>query len=214
MKSKQVLSIALTKGRLENSAVKRLEASGLDCSALKDKGRKLVIEIEDENALLRFVFAKAADTVTYVEYGVCDLGIVGRDTLLEAGQRQVYELADLGFGACRFALAAPEGKDVLGGYGTKVIASKYPAVARKFFEEKNMDVSIVRIEGSVELAPLLGLADGIIDLVETGATLRENGLAVLEYGADVSARLIAGTAALKLKKAAVDAFRNRLECAE
>ncbi len=205
------LSIALTKGRLESKAVERLARSGLDVTPLTDKGRKLVAETVDEasGTLFRFVFAKASDVITYVEYGVCDAGVVGKDTLLEAG-RPVYELSDLGFGACRFALAAPDGSNFYAGYGRKIVATKYPAVARNFFRQKNMDVEIVKIEGSVELAPLLGLSDGIIDIVETGATLRENGLTVIEEVLPVSARLIANTAGLKLKKPGIERLVHML----
>ena len=207
----KTLSIALTKGRLEDKTVERLEQSGLNCEKLKDKGRKLIIAIIDKPAdlELRFVFAKANDVVTYVEYGVCDAGIVGKDTLCELN-RPVYEIKDLRFGKCRFALAAKNESNFYEGYGTKVIATKYPNVAKKFFQEKHMDVEIVKIEGSVELAPLLGLSDGIIDIVETGATLKENGLKIVEYVSDISARLIVNTASLKLKKAAIESFSNRL----
>ena len=125
--------------------------------------------------------------------------------------RLIYEVLDLGFGVCRFALAARAGADFYGGYRTKVIATKYPAVTRRFFEGRNMDVDIVKIEGSVELAPLLGLADAIVDIVETGATLKENGLAVLEAVAPVSARLIVNTASMKLKKQPIETLIARRE---
>lgn len=189
------LRIALTKGRLEQKTVELLERAGLDCGALRDKGRKLIAEISG----MEFVFAKAADVVTYVEYGVADLGVVGKDTLMEA-DRKVCEVLDLGFGKCRFALAAMKGRDFYRGYETKTVATKYPRVAKRFFEKKNLDVEIIRIEGSVELAPLLGLADGIVDIVETGTTLKENGLEVIEDVAEISARLIANPASYKLKR--------------
>ncbi len=124
---------------------------------------------------------------------------------------QFFEILDLKFGKCGFALAAPEGADFYGGYGVKTIATKYPNVARRFFQSKNMDVRVIKIEGSVELAPLLGLADGIVDLVETGATLRENGLAVVEPVAEVSARLIVNAASLKLRKREIEDLAARLE---
>ena len=170
---------------------------GLNCSPIQSPGRRLVHAIP--NYPLDAVLAKAPDVITYVEHGVCDLGIVGKDTILEQG-RSFYEVLDLGFGKCRFALAVKQGSDFYGTYKTRRIATKYPNVARTFFEKKGMDVDIIKIEGSVELAPILGLADAIVDIVETGATLRENGLVPIEDVADVSARLIVNTAAMKLKK--------------
>ena len=135
---------------------------------------------------------------------------MGKDTILEKGG-PFYEVLDLGFGKCRFALAVRKGTDFYGTYKTRRIASKYPNVARRFFEGKQMDVRIIKIEGSVELAPLLGLSDGIVDIVETGATLRENGLEVIERVADVSARLIVNAASLKLRKREIEALAARLE---
>lgn len=156
------------------------------------------------------MLAKAADVATYVDNGVCDIGVVGKDTIMEMGGT-FYEVADLGFGKCRFALALPQGVDFYEGYHTRRIASKYVNVARGFFERKNMDVSIVKIEGSVELAPILGLSDAIVDIVETGTTLRENGLVVAEYICDVSARLIVNIASLKLRKAEIEPLIARIE---
>ena len=156
------------------------------------------------------VLAKAADVITYVEQGVCDLGVVGKDTIMEQGH-QLFEILDLGFGRCGFALAAPRGADFYGGYRVKTIASKYPSVARRFFESKHMDVRIIKIEGSVELAPLLGLSDGIVDIVETGATLKENGLEVIEPIAQVSARLVVNPASMKLRKGEIEALAAKLE---
>ena len=196
-----MIRIALTKGRLENKTVEMLEQAGMDCRPLKEKGRKLIVELNN----CQFVFAKANDVVTYVEYGVCDVGIVGKDTLLEL-QRPVYELLDLNFGRCNFALATLKNRDFYAGYGVKTVATKYPNVAKQFFEEKNMDVEIVRIEGSVELAPILELSDGIVDIVETGTTLRENGLEVKELVAQISARMIVNVASLKLKKNEIEEF--------
>ena len=156
------------------------------------------------------VLAKAADVITYVEHGVCDLGVVGKDTILENGS-SFYELLDLGFGKCRFALATKKDYDFYSGYKTKTIATKYPNVTRAFFDDKNMDVRIIKIEGSVELAPLVGLADGIVDIVETGSTLKANGLEVIEWVTDISARLIANTASLKLRKREIEELQNKLE---
>ena len=202
------LRIALTKGRLQDKSVELFEAMGLDCSPIKDPGRRLVHTIP--NYPLEAVLAKAPDVITYVEHGVCDLGIVGKDTILEQG-KSFYEVLDLGFGKCRFALAVKEGTDFYGTYKTRRIASKYPNVARAFFAKKGMDVDIIKIEGSVELAPILDLADAIVDIVETGSTLKANGLVPIEDVAQVSARLIVNAASMKLHKAAIDDFISRCE---
>ena len=155
--------------------------------------------------------AKAADVITYVENGVCDLGVVGKDTIMENG-RSFYEILNLGFGKCRFALAGKEGSDFYAGYNEKTIATKYPNVTRGFFEGKGMDIRIIKIEGSVELAPLLGLSDAIVDIVETGSTLKENGLVIIEDNvAKISARLIANTASLKLRKQEIEALADKME---
>lgn len=202
------LRIALTKGRLEKLTMELLEKSGMDCSCLREKGRKLILPIA--GGKMEAVLAKAADVITYVEHGVCDLGVVGKDTIMENGSR-FYEIMDLGFGKCGFALAAPVGTDFFEGYRVKTVASKYPKVTGRFFESKAMDVRIIKIEGSVELAPLLGLADGIVDIVETGTTLKENGLAVVERIAEVSARLIVNSASMKLRKQEIEALAQQLE---
>lgn len=191
------LRIALTKGRLQDRSVELFETMGIDCSPIRNPGRRLIHSTP--NYPLDAVLAKAPDVITYVEHGVCDLGIVGKDTILEKGG-SFYEVLDLGFGKCRFALAVKEGSDFYGTYRTRCIASKYPEVTRAFFEKKGMDVDVIRIEGSVELAPILGLADGIVDIVETGATLKENGLVPIETVAMISARLIVNTASMKLRK--------------
>ena len=203
----QRLRIALTKGRLQEKSVELFEAMGLDCSPIQSPGRRLVHAIP--NYPLDAVLAKAPDVITYVEHGVCDLGIVGKDTILEQG-RSFYEVLDLGFGKCRFALAVKQGSDFYRTYKTRRIATKYPNVARTFFEKKGMDVDIIKIEGSVELAPLLGLADGIVDIVETGSTLRENGLEVVEDVMPISARLIVNMACMKLRKAETEDLIARM----
>lgn len=189
--------IALTKGRIEKFAVDQLEKIGYDVTELREKGRRLILTIPNED--IEVVLAKAADVITYVEHGVCDFGVVGKDTIMEHGGK-FFEVADLGFGKCKFALAVKKGTNFYDGYGVKTVASKYPEVTRAFFEAKGMDVDIVKIEGSVELAPLVGLADGIVDIVETGTTLKENGLEVFEDVAPISARLIVNTVSMKLKQ--------------
>ena len=205
------LRIALTKGRLERDTVAMFERIGFECTAVHEKGRKLILPIGDNQ--FEVVLAKAADVITYVEHGVCDLGVVGKDTIIENGS-SFYEVLDLGFGKCKFALAAPKGTDFYSGYASKTIATKYPNVARSFFEGKGMDVKIIKIEGSVELAPLLGLSDAIIDIVETGSTLKENGLEVIEKVCDISARLIVNTASMKLRKQEIDTLINQMEQAK
>ena len=202
------LRIAITKGRLLDQSVKLFEQAGLDCSSIKDPGRRLIHAVP--NYPLDAVLAKAPDVITYVEHGVCDLGIVGRDTILEKGGA-FYEVLDLGYGKCRFALAVKEGSDFYGTYKTRRIASKYPEVTRAFFEKKGMDVDIIKIEGSVELAPILGLTDAIVDIVETGATLKANGLVPIETVAEVSARLIVNTASMKLYKNQISDFIAKCE---
>ena len=204
------LRMALTKGRLEKDTVALLERIGYDCEAVHNKGRKLILPVGDR---LEVVLAKAADVITYVEHGVCDLGVVGKDTIMENGT-SFYEVLDLGFGRCKFALAAPKGSDFFGGYGSRPIATKYPNVARNYFESKAMDIRFIKIEGSVELAPLLGLSDAIVDIVETGTTLKENGLEVVETICDISARLIVNTASLKLRKAEIEELVAQMEQAK
>lgn len=191
------IRIALTKGRLEKDTIALFEQVGIDCSAIQNKGRKLILPID--GGKYEVVLAKAADVITYVEHGVCDIGVVGKDTIMEHGG-SFYEILNLGFGKCRFVVAGLQGTNLYEGYTQKKIATKYPNVAGHFFNEKGLDVEIIKIEGSVELAPLLRLSDAIVDIVETGSTLKENGLAVLEEVALVSARLIVNIASMKMKK--------------
>ena len=202
------LRIALTNGRHEKHTIELFEKLGYNCDEVRNKGRKLIMPIGDGK--IEVVLAKAADVITYVEHGVCDLGVVGKDTILEHGT-SFYELLDLGFGRCRFALACKKGHDFYHGYGAKTVATKYPKVTRSFFESKNMDVRVIKIEGSVELAPLVGLSDGIVDIVETGSTLKANNLEVQDYVAEISARLIANTASLKLRKNEIEELVSKME---
>ncbi len=199
------LRIALTKGRLEKQTVELFEKMGLDCNELINKGRRLILKVNDYEVVL----AKAADVITYVEHGVCDIGIVGRDTIVENG-KSFYEMMDLNLGKCDFALATKKGTDFFDGFNTKRIASKYPNVTKAYFEGRGMDVKIIKIEGSVELAPLLNLADGIVDIVETGTTLKENGLEVVEKIMPISARVIVNMASMKLRRDEIDEFLEKL----
>ena len=197
------IRIALTKGRLEKDTVGLFEKIGYDCTAVREKGRKLILPVADGN--MEVVLAQANDVITYVEHGVCDIGVVGKDTIMEM-QGKFFEVLDLGFGRCKFALATKKGSPFYGGYNVKTIATKYPNITRTFFESKGMDVDIVKIEGSVELAPLLELSDGIVDIVETGTTLKENGLEVIEDICPISARLIVNMVSMKLRQQEIEEF--------
>ena len=208
MNENKTLRIALTKGRLEKDTVGLFEKMGFDVTELKEKGRRLILTIPEHN--IEVVLAKAADVITYVEHGVCDIGVVGKDTIMEHGGKY-FEIMDLGFGRCKFALAGKKGGNFYEGYGVKTVATKYTNVTRNWFESKGMDVDIVKIEGSVELAPLVGLADGIVDIVETGTTLKENGLEVFEDVAPISARLIVNTVSMKLKKERIDTLTSLMQ---
>lgn len=202
------LRIALTKGRLEKDTVGLLEKIGYDCTAIREKGRKLILPVPDGN--LEVVLAKANDVITYVEHGVCDMGVVGKDTIMEM-QGKFFELVDIGFGRCKFALATKKGSTFYGGFDVKTVATKYPNITRRFFEAKGMDVDIIKIEGSVELAPLLELADGIVDIVETGTTLKENGLEVIEDVCPISARLIVNMVSMKMRQQEIEIFVKLVE---
>ncbi len=204
----QRLRIAITKGRLLDRSLDLFDQMGFDTSQLRHPGRKLILPIG--NYPLDAVLSKAPDAITYVEHGVCDLGIVGKDTLLEQGNSG-YEVLDLGFGRCRFALAVKEGTDFFNTYETRRVASKYPNVTKRWFANRGLDVEVIQIDGSVELAPILGLTDAIVDIVETGATLKANGLVPIETVAEVSARLIVNTASMKLHKSQILDFITRCE---
>lgn len=197
------LRLALTKGRIKKCAVKIFEKCGFDCTDLNDsETRKLILPLSEQ---IEVLLSKPDDVITYIEHGVCDLGIVGKDTILEKGG-DFYEVIDLNFGICKFALAAKKDTDFYSGDGVKTIATKYPAVAQTFFKKKGMDVAIIKIEGSVEVAPLLGLADGIIDIVETGSTLKANGLEVKEDVCPISSRLIVNTSSMKIYHKEINEF--------
>ena len=190
--SKQI-TIALTKGRIEKDTVNLLEKAGFDLSFMAEKGRNLIFESPDKT--FRFLLVKAPDVTTYVRHGVADLGVVGKDVLMEHPSGYL-EMLDLNFGLCKFSLASTadyQPKD----HKRKRIATKYPTVATDFFNQKGEDVEIISIQGSVEIAPVIGLADAIVDIVETGNTLVANGLQVYEDICRISARLIVNKAALK-----------------
>lgn len=202
------ISIALTKGRLEQETIKILDKANFDPSELKDKGRKLVFK--DKTQDIKYFLVKAADSITYVEHGVADLGVVGKDTILES-DNNCYEVLDLGFGKCGFIVASLPENDIFKKVGHVKIGSKYPKVAKDYFKKKGMDVEVIKIEGSVELAPILGLCDGIVDIMETGTTLKENGLVVLDRICEISARLIVNKASFKMKQNEIWEFIDRIK---
>lgn len=193
------VKIALTKGRLEKHAIDIFRAIGVDVDELENKGRKLIFNCHNDNYDLDFFLVKAPDVTTYVEYGAADIGIVGKDTLMEKN-KEFYEVLDLKVGKCKFSLAALPEFNINEGYNRKKIATKYPEVAREYFRKRGIDVELIKIEGSVELAPIVGLADAIVDIVETGSTLRENGLIVVEDICPISARMIVNKASMKTKR--------------
>ena len=174
------LTVALTKGRLANKTMEMFEKAGITCEEMKDKdSRKLIFT--NEELKMKFFLAKGPDVPTYVEYGAADIGIVGKDTILEAG-RKLYEVLDLNVGKCRMCVAGPESaREKLNDGSLIRVASKYPRIAKDYFyNTKHQTVEIIKLNGSVELAPIVGLSEVIVDIVETGSTLKENGLKVLE----------------------------------
>ena len=191
------LTIALTKGRLATKTLKLLEGIGIRCDEMYTDTRKLVFE--DPKMRVRFFLAKAGDVPTYVEYGAADIGVVGKDVLLEE-KKDLYEVLDLGFGKCRMAVAGfPEGEQLLQSRADFKVATKYPEIARQHFLKHHQMPEILKLGGSIELAPIVGLSDVIVDIVETGSTLKENGLMVLDTVCPVSARLVVNKASMKIQ---------------
>ncbi len=191
------LTFALAKGRLANKSLEMFEKIGITCEEMKDKNsRKLIFTNEEKK--YRFFLAKANDVPTYVEYGAADIGIVGKDTILEEG-RKLYEVLDLGIGRCRMCVCGPEAAgEYLKHHELIRVATKYPAIAKDYFyNKKHQTVEIIKLNGSIELAPIVGLAEVIVDIVETGSTLRENGLAVLEEVCSLSARMVVNQVSMK-----------------
>ncbi len=191
------LTIALTKGRLAFKTLELLEQIGITCDEMKDKNSRKLIFTNEERGI-RFFLAKANDVPTYVEYGAADIGICGKDTILEEG-RKLYEVIDLGFGRCRMCVCGPaSAEDLLRHHELIRVATKYPGIAKDYFyNKKHQTVEIIKLNGSIELAPLVGLSEVIVDIVETGSTLRENGLTVLEEICDLSARVIVNQVSMK-----------------
>lgn len=211
------LNIALPKGRIGSLSIQLFENAGIDCSELREDSRKLILS--DEKNKVRFFLVKPSDVPTYVEYGSADIGVVGKDTLMEEG-RHLYEVLDLGFGACNMVVAGPEklmGK--LWKINNKRVATKYPRIAREYFEhKKNESIEIIKLNGSVELAPLVGLSEVIVDIVESGKTLKENNLVVLETIAPISARLVVNRVSFKMKSDRIhpllDSLKKQLQESE
>lgn len=202
------LTIALTKGRTEKQVLPLLAAAGVDCTAVQNKGRRLIFK---DNPDVHFILVKGVDVLTYLNQGVVDIGIVGSDILVEQ-QNPQYDMLDLQTGKCDFVLASTSTYDA---HMTrrKIIATKYPVVTQNYFRSIGEDVEIIKIEGSVELAPLVGLADAIVDIVETGTTLRENHLQVYNQILPVSTRLVVNRLALKQKRPEIAALIARLQTA-
>lgn len=190
------ITIALAKGRLADQSITLLEQSGLELDFLKVQSRKLIFS--DSAEKLSFIFVKPFDVPTYVEHGVADIGICGKDTILES-ESNIYELLDLGFGKCKLAIAGKADTDYLGRNNLRV-ATKFVNCAKKYFAEKQQNIEIIKLSGSVELAPVIGLADVILDIVESGKTLYENDLVILDTVAPISARLVVNKVSLKTKK--------------
>lgn len=194
----EYLTFALAKGRLADKTMELLEQMGITCEEMKENSRKLIFT--NEELKLKFFLAKASDVPTYVESGAADIGIVGKDTLLEEG-RNLYEVLDLKMGKCRFAVAGyKEIQDKLDNSMDLVVATKYPNIAKEYFyQKKHQTIEIVKLHGSVELAPIVGLSDVIVDIVETGSTLKANGLEVLADICPVSARVVVNRVSMKLE---------------
>ena len=193
------LTFALAKGRLAKKTLEILEQIGYSCEEMKDPNSRKLIFVNEEQKIKIFL-AKATDVPTYVEYGAADIGVVGRDTILEEG-RKLYEVIDLGLGKCRMCVAGPKEAKELLQHGELIrVATKYPNIAKDYFyNKKHQTVEIIKLNGSIELAPIVGLAEVIVDIVETGATLRENGLEVLEEICTLSARMVVNQVSMKME---------------
>lgn len=193
------LTFALGKGRLASQTLELFEKIGITCEEMKDKKSRKLIFVNEE-LKLRFFLSKGPDVPTYVEYGAADIGIVGRDTILEEG-RKVHEVLDLGYGKCRMCICGPkEAGDLLKHHELIRVATKYPNIAKDYFYNvKHQTVEIIKLNGSIELAPIVGLSEVICDIVETGTTLRENGLTVLEEVCPLSARVVVNQVSMKME---------------
>lgn len=211
MSEDRYLTFALGKGRLANKTLELLEQIGITCEEMKDKNSRKLIFVNEEKKL-KFFLAKGPDVPTYVEYGAADIGVVGKDTILEENRR-VYEVLDLGFGKCRMCVCGPvSAKELLLHHERIRVASKYPIIAKDYFyNKKHQTVDIIKLNGSVELGPIVGLSDVIVDIVETGSTLKENGLEVLEEICPLSARMIVNQVSMQMETERIRTLISQLK---
>ena len=211
MNEERYLTFALTKGRLANKTLELLEKIGITCEEMKDKESRKLIFVNEEQKL-KFFLSKGPDVPTYVEYGAADIGVVGRDTIMEENRR-VYEVLDLGFGKCRMCVCGPESAGELLQHHERIrVATKYPLIAKEYFyNKKHQTVDIIKLNGSVELGPIVGLSDVIVDIVETGGTLKENGLGVLEEVCPLSARMIVNPVSMRMEYERISGLIHRLK---
>ena len=205
-KGKKIINVALPKGRLGEKVYDIFEASGFPCPEIREDSRKLIFENED--AAIRYFWVKPSDVAIYVERGAADIGVAGKDILLEYNP-DVYELLDLGMGKCRMAVAGPaDFRDNTG--RTLRVATKFSNIAMEYYAVQCRDIDIIKLQGSIELAPILGLSDVIVDIVETGTTLRENNLQVLEEIVPISTRLISNKASFKFKNKEIESIVKKI----
>ncbi len=206
----EYITIALPKGKLFGLSTELLKKVGWTAEGLHEKSRKLVIT--NDAAKLKFIITKTADVPTYVEYGAADIGIIGKDVIMESG-KDIYELLDLGFGKCHLMMAVPKDKKRarLEDYAHTRVATKFPRLAKKFFDERGMQMEYIKLNGSIELGPIVGLSESIVDIVETGTTLRENNLEEIVHIADATARLIANRVSYRLKFERINNLVTELE---
>lgn len=209
-KEKRYLTFALTKGRLAKKTLELLEQTGITCEEMKDPDSRKLIFVNEE-LRLQFFLAKGPDVPTYVEYGAADIGVVGKDTILEEG-RKIYEVLDLGFGKCRMCVCGPESaRSLLNGQELIRVATKYPNIAKNYFyNQRNQTVEIIKLNGSIELAPIVGLSEVIVDIVETGSTLKENGLVVLEEVCPLSARVVVNPVSMRMENERITKLLSEL----
>lgn len=205
------LTFALAKGRLARTTLELLEKIGITCEEMKDKDSRRLIFVNEE-LKFKFFLSKGPDVPTYVEYGAADIGVVGSDTIMEENRR-VYEVMDLNFGKCRMCVCGPQkAKELLMHHEMIRVASKYPNIAKEYFyNKKHQTVDIIKLNGSVELGPIVGLSDVIVDIVETGSTLRENGLEVLEEICPLSARMIVNRVSIQMESERIKKLINELK---
>ncbi len=205
------ITIALPKGRLAKKVMSMLEQTGITCEEMKDESSRKLIFVNEE-LKLRFFLAKATDVPTYVEYGAADIGVVGKDTIMEEG-RNLYEVVDLGIGKCRMCVAGPaQAAELLQHHEMIRVATKYPNIAKNYFYNiKHQTVEIIKLNGSIELAPIVGLSEVIVDIVETGTTLKENGLDVLEEICPLSARMVVNQVSMKMENQRISQIIENLK---